>query len=94
MDSYRSAYSVEPSGQPIKIINVTNRPKEPLPGPQPLVVPQNISENEKIARAILGIGSNTKKSTLVLKSMIDKLYSKEIRYVYSNQNKRDDCIGQ
>lgn len=29
-----------------------------------------------------------------MKKMIDKLYSKEIRFVYSNQNNREDCIGQ
>ncbi len=42
----------------------------------------------------MGIGSTTKKSSLVLKKMIDKLYSKEIKFVYSNQNNREDCIGQ
>ena len=30
----------------------------------------------------------------MLKKMIDKLYSKEIKFVYSNQNNREDCIGQ
>ena len=84
MDSYRSACSVEPTSQPISNINVTNKPKETAPVNQPLVVPENISDKERIAREILGIGSTTKKSSLVLKNMIDKLYSKEIRFVYSN----------
>jgi hypothetical protein len=26
--------------------------------------------------------------------MIDKLYSKEIKFVYANNKNRDDCIGQ
>ena len=78
---------------PIQSINVTNRPKEPLPVLQSFTSQEKISDKERIAREILGIGSTTKKSSLVLKNMIDKLYSKEIKFVYSNQNNRDDCIG-
>lgn len=26
--------------------------------------------------------------------MIDKLYSKEIKFVYTNQNLREDCVGK
>ena len=62
---------MEPSVLPIQNINVTNRPKEPAPVLQPVVAPIQISDKEKIAREILGIGSTTKKSSLVLKNMID-----------------------
>ncbi len=84
MDSYRSAQSMEPTVPPIQSINVTNRPKEPAPVLKPVAGNQQISDKERIAREILGIGSTTKKSSLVLKNMIDKLYSKEIKFVYSN----------